>query len=42
MSEQDPKNLIIEAKNGNASAFDALYRLYFTPVFRYLYANLEL
>jgi RNA polymerase sigma-70 factor (ECF subfamily) len=39
MLDQDPKNLIIEAKRGDARAFEALYRLYFTPVFRYLYAR---
>jgi RNA polymerase sigma-70 factor (ECF subfamily) len=35
----DPKHLMIEAKSGNGKAFDALYNLYLTPVFRYLYAR---
>jgi RNA polymerase sigma-70 factor (ECF subfamily) len=39
MTKLDPKNLIIEAKKGNAEAFGQLYELYFTPVFRYLYAR---
>ena len=39
MLDQDPKILIIEAKRGDSRAFEALYRLYFTPVFRYLYAR---
>jgi DNA-directed RNA polymerase specialized sigma24 family protein len=30
---------MIEAKNGNDRAFDALYRLYLTRVLRYLYAR---
>lgn len=39
MRELDPKSLMIEAKNGNSRAFDELYRRFFTPVFRYLYAR---
>jgi RNA polymerase sigma-70 factor (ECF subfamily) len=35
----DPEHLMIEAKNGSSRAFDVLYRLYLTPVFRYLYAR---
>lgn len=35
----DSKHLMIEAKSGNGKAFGALYNLYLTPVFRYLYAR---
>ena len=35
----DPVHLMIEAKDGNGRAYDALYRLYLTAVFRYLFAR---
>ena len=35
----DSKHLMIEAKSGNCIAFTALYNLYLTPVYRYLYAR---
>lgn len=34
---EDVKSLILQAKGGDESAFEQLYRLYYTPVFRYLY-----
>lgn len=36
-SHQDPKKLIDLAKNGDSEAFSALYKLYFVPVFRYIF-----
>ncbi|MBI2451225.1 MAG: RNA polymerase sigma factor [Parcubacteria group bacterium] len=38
---EDPKNLMMMAKIGDKTAFDNLYRLYFTPVFRYIYFRLK-
>ena len=35
--QNDPKKLIELAKNGDTESFGALYELYFTPVFRYIY-----
>lgn len=35
--ENDPKNLMQLAKEGDPEAFGRLYELYFTPVYRYLY-----
>jgi RNA polymerase sigma-70 factor (ECF subfamily) len=34
---QDPKELIAQAKNGDAEAFGKLYNLYYTQIFRYIY-----
>ncbi len=39
--EQDPKKLIESAKRGDKKAFDALYQLYFTPVYRYIYLRVK-
>ncbi len=33
----DPRQLIIDAKNGDTKAFGSLYELYYVPVFRYIY-----
>ncbi len=33
----DPRELILLAKNGNEAAFERLYDLYYNPVFRYLF-----
>lgn len=33
----DPKDLMQLAKNGDTEAFGRLYELYFTPVYRYIY-----
>lgn len=35
----DPRQLIISAKDGDMAAFGKLYELYFTPVFRYIFAR---
>ncbi len=35
-SLQDPKELILAAKNGSTAAFGQLYELYFTPVYRFI------
>jgi len=34
---QDPQGLIRQAKKGDKEAFDKLYKMYFVPVFRYVY-----
>lgn len=36
MVDRDPKELMILAKQGDNEAFGALYRLFYTPVFRYI------
>lgn len=36
MEGDDPRVLIEAAKAGDEKAFDALYRLFYTPVFRYI------
>ncbi len=35
----EPKALFAKAKAGDSEAFGALYPLYYTPIFRYLYAR---
>ena len=35
----DPNHLMVEAKNGKASAFDALYQVYLRAVFAYIQAR---
>ncbi|KKU85720.1 MAG: hypothetical protein UY14_C0015G0015 [Parcubacteria group bacterium GW2011_GWA1_47_9] len=35
--ENDLKQLMQLAKNGDTEAFGRLYELYFTPVYRYIY-----
>ncbi len=37
----DPKQLIKQAKLGDAEAFDKLYRLYLTPIYRYIYLRVQ-
>ncbi len=39
--EQNPKSLIESAKKGDRRAFDKLYELYFTPVYRYVYLRVK-
>ncbi len=37
MIGDDPKTLIMRAKEGDTRAFEELYTLFYTPVFRYIY-----
>jgi RNA polymerase sigma-70 factor, ECF subfamily len=39
--DQNPYTLIDLAKNGDKQAFEKLYRIYFTPVFRYIYLRVK-
>ncbi len=34
---EDLKNLVEKAKDGDKEAFSSLYRLFFTPIYRYIY-----
>ena len=38
---QDPKILIESAKRGDKGAFEQMYRLYFTPVYRYIFLRVK-
>lgn len=40
-SNQDPKMLIEAAKRGDRRAFDRIYELYFTPVYRYIFLRVK-
>jgi len=40
-SKNDPGLLIRQAKNGDVEAFNLLYEIYFTPVFRYIYLRVK-
>lgn|SRR3989344_1215893 len=40
--ENDPKTLMRLAKEGDSRAFNKLYRLYFTPIFRYIYFRVKI
>lgn len=40
-SKNDPKTLMQLAKNGDSEAFGSLYKLYFIPVFRYIYLRVK-
>ena len=37
MTGEDPKTLVLRAKEGDVGAFEELYTLFYTPVFRYIY-----
>lgn len=37
MTGEDPKTLVLRAKAGDQGAFEELYTLFYTPVFRYIY-----
>ncbi len=37
MTGEDPKTLILRAKKGDKNAFEELYKLFYTPVFRYIF-----
>lgn len=37
MTGEDPKTLVARAKAGDMGAFEELYTLFYTPVFRYVY-----
>ncbi|MEK7482005.1 MAG: RNA polymerase sigma factor [Patescibacteria group bacterium] len=39
--ENDPRALMRLAKEGDSRAFKKLYRLYFTPIFRYVYFRVK-
>ena len=39
--ENDPRALMRLAKEGDSRAFNKLYRLYFTPIFRYIYFRVK-
>jgi RNA polymerase sigma-70 factor (ECF subfamily) len=39
--QNDPKELMRLAKAGQAQAYGALYELYFTPIFRYIYLRVK-
>jgi len=39
--KKDPSSLMQQAKNGNKDAFGVLYKMYFTPVFRYISLRLK-
>lgn len=39
LKKNDPRELISRAKNGDSLAFGELYTLYFTPVYRYIFAR---
>jgi len=39
--QNNPKKLMQLAKGGQKEAFDLLYRMYFTPVFRYVYFRVK-
>ncbi len=38
---QDPHELIILAKKGDRVAFEKIYKLYFTPVYRYIFLRVK-
>ncbi len=38
---QTLKDIILQAKSGDRSAFDTLYRMYLTPVYRYIFMRLR-
>lgn len=38
---QDPKILIEAAKRGDKAAFDRIYEMYFTPVYRYIFLRVK-
>ncbi len=40
-ASQDPKNIIELAKAGDKMAFEKLYKLYFTPVYRYIHLRVK-
>ena len=40
-SEDSLNDIILRAKSGDRSAFDMLYRLYVTPVYRYVWIRLR-
>jgi RNA polymerase sigma-70 factor, ECF subfamily len=40
-SDAEPKQLLRDAKNGDAEAFGRLYTLYFTPVYRYVFLRVR-
>ena len=40
-NQHDPSVLIELAKQGDSSAFGILYKMYFTPVFRYIYFRVK-
>lgn len=37
MTGEDPKTLVLRAKAGDSGAFEELYTLFYTPVFRYIF-----
>jgi len=37
----DPRELILLAKAGNSEAFGSLYKLYYTPIYRYIHYRLK-
>lgn len=37
----DPQEIISQAKKGDKQAFEKLYKLYFVPVFRYVYLRVN-
>ena len=40
-SVQDARDLLLRAKRGEQAAFDELYKLYFTPIYRYIYLRVR-
>lgn len=38
---ENPKELMLRAKNGDTDAFERLYEIYFIPVFRYIYFRVK-
>src|SRR3990167_7762811 len=41
IKDNDPRVLMLRAKNGDNNAFGLVYELYFTPVFRYVYLRIN-
>ena len=39
--QEDPRELMLRAKDGDGVAFGKLYELYFTPVYRYIYYRVQ-
>jgi RNA polymerase sigma-70 factor (ECF subfamily) len=41
LTETDPKILMKRAKEGETEAFESLYRMYYLPVYRYIYLRVK-
>jgi RNA polymerase sigma-70 factor (ECF subfamily) len=40
-NQENLKSLILQAKEGNSSAFEEIYRNYYTPLFRYILTRIK-